>query len=205
MTSTTFARGAEWSSSRLNDGWGDNVTEEQTTALGALVVHRFDELAEQSGSTARWQPATSEVIGEVIGTGPDMWQEAREGGETTDDLLTEWREWAISEVWTATIGGPAPDHITEAVTHILAPATSQEPRQATLGLNRSHSPHESETKMTADTTQTEQPSDEEKLLAGEPAPCCICGKPIDPRATWFPTPEGAAICPTCGDEPWSGN
>ena len=105
MTSTVFTRGAQWSASRLYDGWGDNVTVAQAQALGDLVVQRFDELAHNAGSTVFWQPATSEVIGEVVGTGPDMWREVREdGGATTPELLNEWREQATAEVWAAVIG-----------------------------------------------------------------------------------------------------
>ena len=105
MTSTVFTRGSQWSANSLHDGWGENVTDDQAQALGDLVVQRFDELAHNAGSTVFWQPATSEVIGEVVGTGPDMWKEVREdGGETTPELLAEWREQATAEVWAAVIG-----------------------------------------------------------------------------------------------------
>lgn len=105
MTSTVFARGAQWSAATLYDGWGDDVTDEQASELGNLVVQRFDELARAAGSTVFWQPATSEVIGEVVGTGPDMWREARDDdGETTTEPMDDWRERAIAEVWAAVIG-----------------------------------------------------------------------------------------------------
>jgi len=101
MTSTVFTRGSQWSEATLFDGWGD-IADEQVEALSALVVRRFDELAYESGSTVFWQPVTSEVIGEVMGTGPDMWKEVREdGGETTPELMEEWREQATAEVWAA--------------------------------------------------------------------------------------------------------
>ena len=105
MTSTVFARGAQWSVNSLYDGWGDNVTDEQVQALGGLVVQRFDELAHEAGSTVFWQPATSEVIGEVVGTGPDMWREVRDdGGETTPEMMDAWRDQAQGKVWAAVIG-----------------------------------------------------------------------------------------------------
>jgi hypothetical protein len=105
MTGTVFTRGARWSAAALYDGWGDNVTDEQAKALGDLAVERFDNLARASGSTVFWQPATSEVIGEVVGSGPDMWQEVRDdGGQTTPELMEEWREQATAEVWAAVIG-----------------------------------------------------------------------------------------------------
>ena len=52
------------------------------------------------------------------------------------------------------------------------------------------------------TDQPTKPSDAEKLDQGQPAICCICGQPIDPRETWHPTPEGAAICATCASQAW---
>lgn len=120
MTSTQFTCGAVWGTSSLYDGWGDNATAEQAEALGDLVVSRFDELAKRTGSTVFWQPATSEVIGEVLGEGPNMWKEKRKDGkETTDEQMTEWREQATSEVWAALIGDPAPRKIRKAVAKIF--------------------------------------------------------------------------------------
>lgn len=104
MTSTVFTRGAEWSEATLSDGWGETTTDEQAEALGALVVEQFEQLAHATGSTVFWQPATSEVIGTVIGTGGDMWREARDdGGETTDADMEQWREAAFAAVWACVV------------------------------------------------------------------------------------------------------
>jgi hypothetical protein len=107
-TQTVFARGSEWSDTALYDGWGDNVTQEQAKALGNLVVERFEELAAKAGdSSIYWQPATSEVIGEVYGETTHehgMWDPINPIDADLDDL----RNQAVEEVWAAGIGEDSP-------------------------------------------------------------------------------------------------
>ena len=104
-TSTVFARGSEWGQDTLYDGWGSTCSDRQTKLLAALVVQRFEQIAESEGSAVYWQPQTSEVIGEVIGQGEDKWLERRDDGrQTTEEQLKEWREQAFAEVWAAVVG-----------------------------------------------------------------------------------------------------
>ena len=126
MTSLVFARGNKWSGSTFFDGWRETTTDEQAEALGALVVERFEALARAAGSTVFWQPATAEVIGEVVGTGPDMWQEVRDdGGETTTEQLETWREQATGEVWACVLGESDDADLCAKVAEALAMLTTE--------------------------------------------------------------------------------
>ena len=42
-------------------------------------------------------------------------------------------------------------------------------------------------------------SDAERLAAGQPAPCAICGREVQPGEPHDTTVEGAVICATCAE------
>jgi len=42
-------------------------------------------------------------------------------------------------------------------------------------------------------------SDVERLAEGLPAPCAICGEPVEAAELWHATTEGAAICNSCAE------
>lgn len=111
MTTTVVARGSEWSSSTLHDGWGDNVTDEQVAELGKLAVTRFEDLAEAAGYLVDWLPSVSQVHGVDL----DMYDDA---GEC---ILDDIRKQAIEEVWQAVIGDGGP--MAAAVTRIFEEVT----------------------------------------------------------------------------------
>lgn len=106
MTTTVVARGAEWSSSTLHDGWGD-VTDAQVTELCKLVTVRFERLADRAGYNVVWLPSTSEVVGPV----QDVYDDC---GDCELDAI---RDQARDEVWQAVIGDGGP--MEEAVTRIF--------------------------------------------------------------------------------------
>lgn len=89
--SIVWARGSQWGSSELNDGWGPDTTDEQVEQLVGLVLERFRELTQAAGVFVAWTPYTSEVIGD-------------QDQDIPDDLLDELREKAISDVWGAVCG-----------------------------------------------------------------------------------------------------
>lgn len=109
MTSkTVFARGCQWCSNCLHDGWGEGLTDDQIDSLADLVVKRFEELCAASGDPSiSWHPRTSEVIGECYG-------ETGGGHHWSDPVnpinadLDELREQATQEVWEALCGYTTP-------------------------------------------------------------------------------------------------
>ena len=108
MTARVVAQGSEWSASTLHDGWGEGVTDEQVSKLGALVVSRFEELAQTEGYTVYWFPAQSVVSGDV-----DVSLYDDHGNCILDGI----REQAINQVWNAVIGNCGP--MMKAVNKIL--------------------------------------------------------------------------------------
>jgi hypothetical protein len=115
MTTTILTRGVEWSSSTLHDRWGDNVTDEQVTELGKLVVSRFEKLTEAEwGVSVHWLPSTSEVRGPVAANTVfnDIY---------LNNPLDGIRGRATSDVWRAVIGYGGP--MAEAVNEIFQEVT----------------------------------------------------------------------------------
>lgn len=102
MTRTIYARGHLWSGDTLYDGWGDNVDNDQVTALGNLVVERFHELCEKHGDPSiYWTPQTSEVTYEVKHS---TWKPVYKLDTNIEDLA----EQALEEVWNAVLGYDTP-------------------------------------------------------------------------------------------------
>lgn len=91
-TQSVKARGSNWSSAALFDGWGNESTEEQCTQAGEATVALFHQIAQANGHSVLWTPATSEVIG-------------NRDDDIDPEQLDEWREQATQEVFDRMVWG----------------------------------------------------------------------------------------------------
>ena len=116
MTTTVFARGSKWGSSQLYADWGD-IPAARAELLSDLVVERFEGLAGEAGDPSiHWQPATSEVLGEVYGQDTEehsKWDPIHDIEIDLDALL----EQAVEEVLNAVCDETTP--MTDRVQAIL--------------------------------------------------------------------------------------
>ena len=90
MTTTTIARGSEWSDENLKSSWGEIDSAYDYKAverkLSDMVTKRFAELAPDSVS---WIPYTSEVIGDVTEDYSDIDLDALRQ-QAQDEIYQQW-------------------------------------------------------------------------------------------------------------------
>jgi len=118
MTSAVVARGSDWGTTALSDGWGPDTPDEIAEQLGRLVVDRFHELVSEQGGDANWLPSLSEVQAEVYGRDDvehSKWDEVYPLPSRI--TYASLREQAQAEVWDAFCGEGGP--MTEKVNAIL--------------------------------------------------------------------------------------
>lgn len=91
-TQSVKIRGYRWGRDNLNDGWGNESTDEQRTQAGEATVALFHQIAQAHGHNVLWTPATSEVIG-------------NRDDDIDPEQLDEWREQATQEVFDRMVWG----------------------------------------------------------------------------------------------------